>query len=79
MKTSLSIDTSLKIILVFPSGAEQPRELEVGMGAVEGEQVTLEKGLVYGKKIVLEGDQSLNTYQSYYCVNCNTIIKYLRR
>ena len=49
MKPSLSIDTSLKIILVFPLGAEQLRKPETGPGAVEGESFRLEKGLGDGK------------------------------
>ena len=41
------------IVFVFEN--EQPREREVKLGAVEDEYVTIEKGLVDGEKIVLEG------------------------
>ena len=45
--------------IVFVFDGEQPREREVQLGTVEGEYVTIEKGLVDGEKIVVEGAQYL--------------------
>jgi hypothetical protein len=42
---------------VFVFEGEQPREREVQRGRIEGEYVTIEKGLADGEKIVVEGIQ----------------------
>ncbi len=48
-------------------------------GAVEGEYVTIEKGLVDGEKIVVEGAQHLNVTNVTSTVIRNNTIQFSRR
>ena len=56
-RTTKLMSEGIKLVFVFDG--EQPREREVQLGTVEGEYVTIEKGLVDGEKIVVEGAQYL--------------------
>ena len=56
-RTAVVDKNGKSIVLVFEG--EQPREREVQLGTFEGEYVTIEKGLVDGEKIVVEGTQYL--------------------
>jgi RND family efflux transporter MFP subunit len=56
-RTAVADKNGRNIVFVFEG--DQPREREVQLGKVEGEYVTIEKGLVDGEKIVVEGVQYL--------------------
>ena len=56
-RTAVADKNGKNIVFVFEG--EQPREREVQLGEIEGEYVIIEKGLVDGEQIVVEGAQYL--------------------